>query len=535
MSLEQSPKAAINGFFSDLERLSPSLSPKTRKALERAIQEIKRRQVQERVRGWVPLEPPYNDQLGFLLSEAKVRLASGGNRVGKSECEIKDADMTCRGIHPVWSKKFKPPVVGWFVCPTFEDGVALILLKMQKFLRRDQLFGHSWETAYDASTHTLTYALDGQKDVPGSQIRFKTARQGLNTYGGQDLHFACVDEHVPVQYHREIMARLVDHDGYMVKAMTPELGMTWEMREIVLRAKEGDSNFATWQWDMRLNPYLDAKGVAEFIKALEDDPQAFDVKVRGLFVALSGLIFPMFNEQIHTYADDYDIVRNAVHRQIILDAHLQTPWATVWIAWTKDNRPFVYREFKWTPVKGGIEDYATHVRAMSLGEKIHDYLLDPAMGGAPKDEKVNAFGVKDVVTQLNDNNLPFVGVPMEKKDVEARIMTERAFLRIDPATGFPKLRIAISCPETIRQHGVYQFKRPKPGDDEDLRERIRKIDDHFVDAVGMGLACRPDSGPIAPVTRYDIQRDEESGEPIVRPAGARRPAGTPFNINYDLE
>src|SRR3990172_1503306 len=96
-----SPKSA------DLSKLLPRQS---QQRLLHYWQEMNRRQREERIRYWKPMEPPYNDQKSAFLSDATFQYVGGGNRSGKTELAVAKAIAVCTGRHPVLSKRKIPPV-----------------------------------------------------------------------------------------------------------------------------------------------------------------------------------------------------------------------------------------------------------------------------------------------------------------------------------------------------------------------------------------------------------------------------------------
>ena len=112
---------------------------------------------------------------------------------------------------------------------------------------KKDLKGGSWDVAWKESSKTLTFAND-------SQINFKSGEQDLNTYGGDDLDFFWIDEHLQEKYFLENMARITDRDGWGMLSMTPEAGQTWE-KDFVEAPPPGIS-VEYWYFDTEKNPYL---------------------------------------------------------------------------------------------------------------------------------------------------------------------------------------------------------------------------------------------------------------------------------------
>ena len=500
--------------FEQLQKNLPNLPQWKQQQIKIRLSELKRRFREERIRGWQPSEPPFNDQKSAYLSKLKIQYLSGGNRSGKTECGVAKAIDYCTGYHPTLSERHPPPVHGRYCGTTWEDGIkGVILKKFQTMVKRSDLFGWSWDKAWSEKSRTLAFCLNGQKNVRGSTIRFYTYVQKVSTYGGDDLDFVIMDEHGAKPFYTENIARLVDRNGWIMLTETPEAGMTWEDGEILERFAAGDEDFAVWLFDSRKNKYLDKDGLASLIKTIGDDEELFNTKIRGIMSALAGRIYPMFNENVHPI-DDFEIPAKSPrwHKSIIMDPHKKKETALLWLAWSKDGDVYAYREAKYKPTRGGIADLASFIRVKSAGDgKIHDWIMDEALGGTPKPDEFDIFGMEGMIDQLNKEGLPFQGTNINSsKAVESGIMKVSEFLRRDPINGRPRLRIFRSCPLLIKELQIYQYKKSKPADEEAYRELVRKIQDDLVDCLRYGLMAEPAMG-FGPVERQEY--DQESGIP----------------------
>jgi phage terminase large subunit-like protein len=489
--------------------------------LQRIVWEMKRRNLEERIRFWEPQKPPENDQEAAYLSLAHVLYVGGGVRSGKTELAVAKGIKYCTGEHPTLSPLRKPPIYGRFVGTTWEHGIRLILKKFQSMVRRDDLYGGSWETAWSEKGGKLSFCLDKRKTIKGSSISFLTSQQHVDAHRGDDLDFVVMDEHHEQKYYTENISRLVDRNGWIMLTMTPEAGMTWEDREILEKVRTGHPDFRLWVFDSRKNRYLSSEGLALLIESVRGYPELFDTKVRGLMVALSGLVYPMFKREVHVIDDENVPVKKFIHRQVLLDMHLKKAAALLWTGWTKDGDLYCHRTARWKPRSAGIEDLASVIRIKSAGEKINDWIIDEALGGDPNKQERNAFGEKDIIVQLNDLGLPFVGTNVASdKNVQAGILKLQRFLRVDPVSGRPRLYVARSCYDLIREFEIYQFRKLTAVDDESYRERLRNIEDDIVTLVRYAVMAEPTWN--LPEQTPELY-DPESGMPVG--PGYRQPAG----------
>lgn len=447
------------------------------------------------------------------MSLAKVVLAGGGNRSGKTELAVKHCIDFATGRHPVRSKNRKPPVNIRFCAPTFEDSIiGVTLKKFQQLVKREDLFGGTWETAWNTKSRTLSFCLDGDITTKGSQVRFFTYQQQPYTYAGDDLDACYMDEHGDRKYFIENMARLVDRDGYLFMSMTPDAGMTWEEEEIIERWQNGDPDYQVYFFDSRLNPYLSEKGLADLMKSLEKDPELFKAKIQGQFVALTGLVYKLYQDDRHVIEDNWKIIDQPGFKQVILDAHRNKPHRVLWLHWDKEGNVFAYRERVIDSSTGGIKELARNIKIACAGEHIDEFIMDESLGGTPDLEKKDQAGQLTYITQLNQYGLPFVGTNQASdKSFKTGIDKVKEFLVLNPITGHSRLKIFMTCSELRKEFRKYQFRKGTAEDDQSYRERVRTIDDDLMDCLRYGIMAEPVWNlPKPPVIRYE----EESGLPI---------------------
>lgn len=474
----------------------------------KAAKELIRRQTQERLRYLKLSEPPYNDQLGFYTSPADVRFGLGGNRSGKTEVGAKDSLDFSLGQHPVRSKHKQPPVHGRVVAPKYEDGCkGVVLKKFRELIPHHELHGSTWTSAWSEKSKMLYFA-------NGSTINFKSAEMDLNTFGGVDLDFVWEDEHIPWAYFIENRARLVDRRGYHIKTMTPEAGQTWE-EDFILNPPPG-LTVAHWFFDTERNPFISAEGVAQ-LKASIRDPRLADAKLHGKFVALSGMVYPMWDAS-RVICPDFDIPREW-ERHCLIDPHLRKFTAIMWTAWSPDGDQIIYRTHK---VKMVIDDLVNFIRAQSAGERITTWIGDEAMGGDGK----NIFGENSVLMQLNQRGLPFIPTNQASdKAFEAGINKCQTFITPDRVSGKCRTRIFESCQRAVEyidgkltgdifwEFKRYRFRKEQKSDEETFREKVATVDDDYLDLWRYDIMAGPSGSESDLITTNDIyvERDEFTG------------------------
>lgn len=442
--------------------------------------ELKRRKREERIRYFKPINPampsiwppddpvrfgPSNDQEGFIFDPAAERWALGGNRSCKTESVVADCIMFCTGTHPVRSLHRKPPVKVRFCGTSYRDTIkGVILPKFMELVRRCDLKGDSFETAWSEASSTLTFK-------NGSFVKFMSFEQHLNKFGGADLDAVYGDEGGPKAYYIENKARLTDRNGYYVHSMTPEEGLiTWEHGH--LRRFRDDPNVAVYRFSIYGNPHLSREGVLEFEKTITD-PRLRDVKLFGKFVALAGMVYEQFGpHNIIPYRE----LPDSWPRVFGLDPHLKKASGMLWGAWSPDNEFIVYRAVKKFYTIPQLKQY---IRAQSAGEHICLWVGDEAMGGDGK----NIFGQTSVLAQLAEppNEIPISPTNQSSdKAFKAGVFKIRDMLITDPKTNRPTIMVMDNCTELIDEFEEYQFIPNVKQDDLTFRERVRTVNDDLL-------------------------------------------------------
>lgn len=463
------------------------LSPDQRSRLSQITSELKRRKVEERARYFRAIHPtdanafgiPSNDQHGFIHSEADERWAFGGTRSCKTESIVQDADMLARGVHPVRSKNHPVPCKIRMCAPKWRENVEGVLLeKFKEICIRADLRGGSWIKAWQEKSHKLFYK-------NGSWIQFKTYEEHRDTYGGTDLDAVYMDEHCPEALYRENKDRLADRDGFFAASMTPEEGMTWEEDHVTEPPK--GITVEHWFFDKRGNPYLNPEGVRKSLRSLEGTIY-YDTKVKGHFTPLSGRVIPQWSPKDHI-VPDYDIPKEWP-RSFCIDTHKRTPCAAMWVAWSPVGEMVVYRTIKRFMT---VSEWQALIITKSAGENINIWLLDQPGEGDGKD-------MLEEESLWNQFRAGPTGIPVELVNKSPGSFDSSIFklwemfkIKVNSTNRTKSLmQIFESCNyrteqinskpaySLVQELNKYVFKREQKADEEQLREKVRGVHDHYI-------------------------------------------------------
>ena len=225
------------------------------------------------------------------------------------------------------------------------------------------------------------------------------------------------------------------------------------------------------------------------------DPLLRKAKLRGEFVALTGMVYSMYRPDL-LMVQDFDIPANW-SRVCIIDPHIRKFTAILWMAWSPDGDCVVYRTKK---VKLTIEQLAQFLRAQSAGENIELWIGDEAMGGDGK----NIWGEPSVLAGLQSHGIPVMPTNQSSdKSFKMGVEKVRDYLTPDAITDKPRLRIFESLntpPEHIDgkltgsifwEFSKYRFKKEQKSDEETFSEKVATVDDDYLDDLRYGLMAGP--------------------------------------------
>lgn len=236
-------------------------------------------------------------QVGFLLSGARNKWATAGNRAGKTVLgmieDVGDAlliDPISKmpyGELPEARQRFtKPPIHIWVVSDTEETAIQNVEKVVYEDILGEDETGPMWNMIKDGCLYTTkngwsNHVIEFTND---SWIRFKFSTQKRKTFQGVKLHKVHLDEVQPKEIYSECSARLADLNGYMTGTMTPleDKGVPWIYEELYLPREEKDIDFH--QWSMIDNPHLAPAGRERLMRQWSDDE--IEARVYGSWVPI---------------------------------------------------------------------------------------------------------------------------------------------------------------------------------------------------------------------------------------------------------
>lgn len=441
---------------------------------------------------------PMPQQDLFHRSQKRHRIASGGNRGGKTFSTTADDVWILTRRHPHRSH-FYPPhgeqIRMRFIGIDFERGIEQTALPLfGQFLPPSYLINGSWEDSYRASSHMLTID-DGAK----STVSFMSYEQDPDKFQAVSLHHIHFDEEPPKAIWDESMLRLLDTDGTWTLSETPVQQAEWIQDELVDPGVAGLlEHVGVFFFDTRQNFHLSAEAVKNIEAGLTAEEAI--IRLSGQYTN-TNMVFPEFSlkwphvipEHAFHLTDEWSVYESMDHGYV-------NPTAWIWKAVHEDGRIVTFDSIGGTGVV--VEEWAKAVKKKRLEiaerfgmrpDELAEITLatvgDPSIG-----DKGNATAQTGITIQqayaLGGVYISTEGI-RRTRDGQQNIGLDRMhrYLRPRPAwhpdrPGEPWWQITSNNPELIKEMKRARRKKQTAANAQaqNPSEDIRDKNNHYIDA-----------------------------------------------------
>lgn len=451
---------------------------------------MERRTKEERLNYYQkPLE--HKKQIEFHKSTKRNRWMFGGNRTGKTVSGAVETVWYARGNHPF--KKINKPTRGWVVSLTNEVQRDVAQKEILKWLNPKWIKDIHVRSGKKDDPENAIIDFIVVESIHGgtSIIGFKSCDQGRAKFQGTSQHYIWFDEEPPKEIYDECKMRVLDTRGDIWGTMTPLQGLTWVYDTIYINDIQ-DPEVLYWLMEWADNPYLDT----EEIKALESTMTEDEREARqyGKFVALSGLVYKEFNEDIHVI-DPIDIPAKW-YDNISIDPGLDAPLSCHFYAYN-DMANEIYVIAEHYQAGKDVEWHSKEIFkiAKTLNwPKNRDGSLNALIDSAANQKTLAAE--KSVAELFIEHNIE-VDTSVTK-DVWSGIQRVKQYLKLrdNPQKevwpkGKPKLFIFKTCPMMIKEIKSYRWK---PDEDKPIKKN-----DHAMDELKYYVASKPELGDVGSI------------------------------------
>jgi phage terminase large subunit-like protein len=442
----------------------------------KAAEELQRR-ANEAIAKYNKGDKVHLKQIDFHKSNKRNRWMFGGNRTGKTVSGGVEAVWFATGEHPY--KKIEASS-GWVVSLTNEVQRDVAQKEILRWLPKRYIKDISVRSGRkdDPENAILDFILltNGQK------IGFKSCDQGREKFQGTSQGWIWFDEEPPKEIYDECKMRIIDTRGYMWGTMTPLKGLTW-VYDVVYMNQNNDPEVLYWMMEWSDNPWLSP----EEIKQLEDTMTEEDRESRqfGKFVALSGLIYKEFREDIHVI--DPISIPEKWYDNISIDPGLEAPLSCHFYACDGDGNVYVIAEHY--AAGHDVEWHSEKIReiAKKINWPMYGNTLNCLIDSAANQKTLAAE--KSVVELFGENNIS--ASTFVDKDVWTGIQRVKRYLKLREhpqkdvwPKGKPKLFIFKTCPNMIKEIKSYRWK---PEEDSPIKKN-----DHAMDELRYYIMSKPE-------------------------------------------
>ena len=364
-----------------------------RKKISTAKRELAWRKKNESIRYYVVKSDgatlgPHKKQDTFHRGKFQIRVASGGNRSGKSTAGINEDVAYALGYRP-WlaptDPDYKVPVrvpnKGLICGESFQEQVKKVILP--------KLLGDPEKGVPGAiPTNLLAEVKRNPQGVityirltNGSEIFLQSYDQDVDLFESADYDWVHFDEPPPRSIWVAVQRGLTDRMAPCWLTMTP-LKEPWLYDEVY---KREDCLVLYFDIEDNLNFGLSRKGIDQFAASLTDDEK--EVRLRGRFSHLTGLVYKTYGP-IHRLKRSVILPRGIPRHYstwMHIDCHPRKPHHAVWITIGPDRRKIICGEMKNHDPQNRIEPFceAMKVYESTVLRLPHDAprrLIDPLSG-----------------------------------------------------------------------------------------------------------------------------------------------------------
>ncbi len=456
---------------------------------EFALIEIERRRKENPLEYYNKGDKIHKKQIEFHSCPLRNRWLFGGNRTGKTVSGATETVYRARGNHPY--RNITKPQNLWVVSLTNEvqrDVTQKEILRWlpKKWIKDIQVRqGRKDDPENAIIDFIVVESIHGGNSIIG----FKSCEQGREKFQGTSQDGIWFDEECPISIYDECKMRLIDTRGDIWGTMTPLKGLTWVYDLIYLNEIQ-DPEVKAWTMEWADNPFLSPDEIACLESTLTDEQR--ESRQYGRFVAMSGLVYKEFREDIHII-EPFNVPAGW-YDNISIDPGYSNPLSCHFYACDGDGNVYVIEEH--FEAEQSIEYHARKIL------EIADSLQWPRRNGkllslidSAADSKTLA-AEKSQSQLFNENGIRCNG--NVNKDIWTGIQRVKYFLTLKPypdnievwPRGKPKLFIFSNCVNMIREIKSYRWMEPREG--VNAQERPKKAHDHSMDELRYYIMSKPD-------------------------------------------
>jgi len=433
-----------------------------------------------------------DNQQEFHASHGKNRWIIAGNRSGKTVSGAsegcyyalgKDGKRYWGGMPEGAVEKYssiKTPNDGWVVASDHNVQKEASQKWIMKLLPRQFV---------DNVRYKRHKILDSIDLTNGSNITFKSTDAGAKSFEGAAKRWIWFDEEPKSEavYDECLMRESGRYPLDLWGTMTPAQGIGFTHKRVFEKAEE-DEDIQIFRWATMDNPYLPEDVIQNLKRQFEDNEDKLKRRLYGTYVGQSGLVYPMFDPEIHIR--EPELMKQEWPLIEAIDLGFANPSAVCYVVITPDNHKIVIDEIYEAGLS--IPELANRIREKRKkgrwveGKKYRPTLtlIDPS--AQRRHQPMEERGLENEQIDTPRKKLKQCGIPTKLADNSLLPGINNVRAELKPEVGEPRLYVFNTCENWINEINHYRLKEHRSDrtrERKNKKEKPRQKDDHLMDTT----------------------------------------------------
>lgn len=321
----------------------------------------------------------------------------------------------------------------------------------------------------------------------GSLITGKSADSGREKFQGASIDLVWIDEECEEDVFDECYQRTVDCAGKLVLTLTPLTDINSGVRtpwvfDLYEDFTHGETDLQFCQLSTLNSPFVPQDEKLKLLEKWAGDPEE-GARLYGKFVRKSGLVYPMWDRDIHVLPRNFRLQPHW-QRIVTIDPAATGVTAALWIAVDDTGNLYGYREYYERDQI--VSEHAKGIKIRCGGDPVDIWLLDPKWGS-----QRNAETHKTGAQLWREAGIP-VRLPDVGEDYGLQVSREYINATVTPNSRHPKFYLIEGCPNFEHEMTHYTWDSYASGPQKGLgKDKPRKRNDHILNAFQYACTLRP--------------------------------------------